>query len=123
MEILVINFSLDGMTEAEYRTMCDEVAPAFAAVSGLVSKVWLADRANGVYGGVYTFENGDALDAYLDTDFGAGRRDPGLGRCVDPPLRRAGGADGDHAWPGARDRVVTQWCPWSSIGGFLRRGA
>ena len=68
MEILVINFSLEGMTEAEYRKMCDEVAPAFAAVPGLVSKVWLADRANGVYGGVYTFENGAALDAYLASD-------------------------------------------------------
>lgn len=68
VEILVINFSLEGMTEAEYRTQCDEVAPAFAAVPGLVSKVWLADRANGVYGGVYTFESGAALDAYLASD-------------------------------------------------------
>ena len=68
MEILVINFSLEGMTEFEYRNLCDEVAPAFAAVPGLVSKVWLADRANGVYGGVYTFENGAALDTYLASD-------------------------------------------------------
>jgi hypothetical protein len=68
MEILIINFSLDGMTESEYRSQCDHVAPAFAAVPGLVSKVWLADRANGVYGGVYTFENGAAVDAYLASD-------------------------------------------------------
>jgi Putative mono-oxygenase ydhR len=68
VEILVINFSLDGITESEYRHLCDEVAPAFAAVPGLVSKVWLADQADGVYGGVYTFENGAALDAYLASD-------------------------------------------------------
>jgi Putative mono-oxygenase ydhR len=68
VEILVINFSLEGMTESEYRNLCDEVAPAFAAVPGLVSKVWLADRPNGVYGGVYTFETGAALDAYLASD-------------------------------------------------------
>ena len=68
MEILVINFSLEGMTEPEYRNLCDDVAPAFAAVAGLVSKVWLADRANGVYGGVYTFENGAAVDAFLASD-------------------------------------------------------
>ena len=70
MEILVINFSLEGMTESEYQSGCDDVAPAFAAVPGLVSKVWLADRANGVYGGVYTFENGQgaAVDAYLASD-------------------------------------------------------
>jgi hypothetical protein len=68
MEILVINFSLEGMTESEYLSQCDDVAPAFAAVPGLTSKVWLADRANGVYGAVYTFENGAALDAYLASD-------------------------------------------------------
>src|SRR4029078_3064089 len=68
VEILVINFSLEGLTEAEYRNECDEAAPAFAAVPRLVSKVWLADRATGVYGGVYTFENGAALDAFLGSD-------------------------------------------------------
>ena len=68
MEILVINFSLEGMTESEYRNLCDEVAPSVAAVPGLVSKVWLADRANSVYGGVYTFENGAAVDAFLASE-------------------------------------------------------
>ena len=68
MEILIINFSLEGITESEYRSQCDHLAPAFAAVPGLVSKVWLADRVNGVYGGVYSFEDGAALDAYLASD-------------------------------------------------------
>jgi hypothetical protein len=68
VEILIVNFSLEGMTESEYRNLCDDVAPAFAAVPGLVSKVWLADRATGVYGGVYVFENGAAVDAYLASD-------------------------------------------------------
>jgi hypothetical protein len=77
VEILVINFSL-AMTETEYRKMCDEVAPAFAAVPGLVSKVWLADRVNGVYGGVYTFESGEALDAHLASDLGQVAAIPGL---------------------------------------------
>jgi len=85
VEILVINFSLEGMTEAEYRTLCDEVAPAFAAVPGLVSKVWLADRAHGVYGGVYTFENGAALNAHLASDLGKVAAIPGL---VDISIRR-----------------------------------
>lgn len=85
MEILVINFSLEGMTEADYRDLCDNVAPAFAAVPGLVSKVWLADRANGVYGGVYTFETGDAVDAYLATDLAQVAAIPGL---VDVSVRR-----------------------------------
>ena len=86
MEILVINFSLEGMNESEYRNLCDEVAPAFAGVPGLVSKVWLADRANGVYGGVYTFESGAALDAYLASELLAQvGATPGL---VDISIRR-----------------------------------
>ena len=86
MEIVVINFSLDGMTESEYESMCDEVAPAFATVPGLLSKVWLADRANGVYGGVYTFEDGTAVDAFLTSDLMAQvGATPGL---VDISVRR-----------------------------------
>ena len=77
--------------------MCDEVAPAFAAVPGLVSKVWLADRENGVYGGVYTFENGAAVDAYLASDLLAQvAANSGPGGHLGPPLRGAVGADGDH---------------------------
>ena len=29
MEILLINFSIEGIDEAGYRRLCDEVAPAF----------------------------------------------------------------------------------------------
>ena len=68
MELVIINFSLDGLSEAEHRAKCDEIAPAFAAVPGLVSKVWLADTAGGVYGGVYTFEDGAAVDAFMSSD-------------------------------------------------------
>jgi hypothetical protein len=43
MHIQMINFQLSGVTEAEYVALCDELAPAFAAVPGLVRKVWLAN--------------------------------------------------------------------------------
>jgi hypothetical protein len=68
MEILIINFSLNGISDAEYRNQCDAIAPAFAAVPGLLSKVWLADVANGVYGGVYTFRDTAAADAFVGSD-------------------------------------------------------
>jgi hypothetical protein len=68
MEIVIINLSLHGMREPEYERLCGTLAPAIAAVPGLVSKVWLADRNSGVYGGVYTFENGAAADSYLASD-------------------------------------------------------
>ncbi len=48
------NFNLNGITETDYAAGCDQIAPAFAAVPGLVTKVWLADSDAGVYGGVCT---------------------------------------------------------------------
>ncbi len=68
MELLIINFNLNGITEADYAAVCDQIAPAFAAVPGLVTKVWLADSTAGVYGGIYTFDSGGALEAFLASD-------------------------------------------------------
>ena len=88
MEILIVNFSLDGMGEAEYEQLCAEVAPAFADVPGLASKVWLADRAEGIFGGVYTFVSRDAVDAFLASElFASVGATPGL---VNISLRRFG---------------------------------
>ena len=68
MELLIINFNLNGITETDYAAVRDQIAPAFALVPGLVTKVWLADSTRGVYGGVYTFETGAALDTFLESD-------------------------------------------------------
>ena len=92
MHILIINFNLDGLSEAEYEKGCNEVAPAFAAVPGLASKVWLADRAEGIFGGVYTFESAKAVDEYLQSDLWAAvGATPGL---VNISVRRFGVLDG-----------------------------
>ena len=87
VEVVVVTFSLEGMTESDYLSVCDEVAPPVAAVQGLISKVFLADQANGVYGGVYTFEDSAAADAYLASDLGNVAAIPGL---VDVSVRRFG---------------------------------
>ena len=92
MHILIVNFSLDGLSEEDFASACDELAPAFAAVPGLVSKVWLADRADGIYGGVYAFESEEAVDDYLQSDLWAGvGATPGL---VNISVRRFGILDG-----------------------------
>ena len=79
MQILIVNFNLDGLSEEEFESSCDELAPAFAAVPGLISKVWLADRAEGIFGGVYTFGSETALDDYLHSDlFAAVGSTPGF---------------------------------------------
>lgn len=92
MQILIVNFSLDGLSEEEFARSCDAVAPAFAEVPGLVSKVWLADRADGIFGGVYTFESEKSVDDYLQSDLFAGLGStPGL---VNISVRRFGVLEG-----------------------------
>jgi heme-degrading monooxygenase HmoA len=68
MHIQIINFHLKGVTEADFRALCDEVAPAFAEVPGLISKVWLANRTTNTYGGVYTWATRDAMEEYAKSD-------------------------------------------------------
>ena len=68
MHIQVVNFNLKGMSEGEYRKMCDELAPAFAGMAGLISKVWLADPATNTYGGVYTWRDRSAYEVYTRSD-------------------------------------------------------
>jgi len=92
MQILIVNFNLDGLSEEEFANSCDELAPAIAAVPGLASKVWLADRAEGIFGGVYTFETEGAVDDYLGSDLWAGvGATPGL---VNISVRRFGVLEG-----------------------------
>lgn len=92
MQILIVNFNLDGLSEEEFESSCDELAPAFAAVPGLASKVWLAERAEGIFGGMYTFESKEAVDDYLQSDLWAGVcATPGL---VNISARRFGVLEG-----------------------------
>ena len=43
MHIQIVNFNLKNMTDPGFRSMANEVAPAFASVPGLLGKIWLAD--------------------------------------------------------------------------------
>lgn len=64
MIIQVVTFNLRDLSDTEYRTVCDGLAPELARVPGLISKVWLADKASNTYGGVYTWADRHALDAF-----------------------------------------------------------
>ena len=67
MYIQVVNFNLKGMSHDEFTALCDRLAPVFANIPGLLSKVWLADAATNTYGGVYTWQNPQALQDYTRT--------------------------------------------------------
>ena len=69
MIIQVVNFNLEDLSDADYRKACDGLAPELARVPGLISKVWLADEASNSYGGVYTWVDQQAMDAFARSDF------------------------------------------------------
>jgi hypothetical protein len=68
MHVQIINFRLKDVSEADYKKLCDELAPEYAAVPGLVSKVWLADSAAGSYGGVYLWSDRQAMEDFAKTE-------------------------------------------------------
>lgn len=72
MHIAVVNFHLKDMTHEQFLAACDELAPAFAAVPGLISKVWLSDPASNTYGGVYTWRDRAAFEAFVAGDLAKG---------------------------------------------------
>ena len=79
MYVQVVTFRLAGLDEAAYLRRVDAVAPVFADMPGLRSKVWLADRATGTYGGVYTWADRESLEAYRGGEiFGRLQSDPQL---------------------------------------------
>jgi Putative mono-oxygenase ydhR len=79
MKIQIITFQLNGIDEEAYNHVCDELAPAFAAVPGLQAKLWLADRDTNTYGGVYIFTDAGAQAAFAGSDlFAAVASNPNL---------------------------------------------
>ena len=68
MHIMIVNFHLKDMTEEEYTRLCDQVAPAFADLPGLISKVWLANPATNTFGGVYTWRDQQAMHDFTKSD-------------------------------------------------------
>ena len=68
MYIQIINFRLKGVTEEDYAGLCDNLAPSYAAVPGLVRKIWLANSDTGTYGGVYVWQDKQAMEEFAATD-------------------------------------------------------
>ena len=65
MHIQIINFNLKDATEEQYLKICDELAPTFGSMPGLLTKYWLADTASNTYGGVYIWKDHAAMSAFL----------------------------------------------------------
>lgn len=74
MHILITTFKLAGLADEDYRQLAHVLAPQFLQAPGLVSKIWLADEASNMYGGVYFFEDAPSLQGYLESEFVADMR-------------------------------------------------
>lgn len=68
MHIQIVTFQLKDLSEEDYFNVCNQLAPSFADIPGLISKVWLADRNSGTYGGVYSWRDHAAMEAFAATD-------------------------------------------------------
>jgi hypothetical protein len=67
LHALVLTYGLRGKTTdpAAYEELSEALAPAFAAVPGLVSEVWLASRSRNRFGGFYLFDSRASFDAFV----------------------------------------------------------
>lgn len=68
MHVQIINFHLEDTDEQGYSEIANDVAPAFADIPGLLSKVWLANSNTGTYGGVYFWSDRGAMEEFAKTE-------------------------------------------------------
>jgi putative monooxygenase ydhR len=65
MHALVVTYGLNGRTACEHAEFSEALAPAFAAVPGLVSRTSLENPTAGRYGAFYVFETKGAFDRFV----------------------------------------------------------
>jgi Putative mono-oxygenase ydhR len=68
MQIMLVTYTLNGPTDAEYRAGCEGEAALFAGIPGCASKVWLGNDGKGTYGAIYTFDDERSADTYRQSD-------------------------------------------------------
>ena len=72
MRVQIITFNLKGLSDEEYRSHCEAIAPAFAQLPGLLSKTWLANAETNTYGGVYLWRDRRSMESYERSDIYGG---------------------------------------------------
>jgi hypothetical protein len=65
MHAQLITFGLNGITEEQFREACGADAPTFAALPGLLGKIWLRDPETNTYGGLYLWADQEAYERYI----------------------------------------------------------
>jgi hypothetical protein len=55
MHALFVTYTLRDADPAQHAELCEQLAPAVAAVPGLLAKTWLTNCETGRFGGFYVF--------------------------------------------------------------------
>jgi len=69
MHISIFEYRIRDIDDAGWSQTCDGLAPAFAAVPGLVRKIWLHGKG-ATRGGVYLWTDKAAYEAFLASELG-----------------------------------------------------
>lgn len=68
MYVQMVTFGLNGVTEEQFHDFCAGEAATFAALPGLLSKIWLRRPDAKTYGGIYLWRDRAAHDDYLRSE-------------------------------------------------------
>jgi hypothetical protein len=69
MHAQLITYQLHDISQPDYLTkMVEPDAPILAKVTGLISKVWLADEDRNTFGGFYLWESKEAMVTFMHSD-------------------------------------------------------
>lgn len=68
MHALFVTYALRDATPDQHAELCEQLAPAVAAVPGLVSKTWLANGETGRYGGFYLFASRADFERFVASE-------------------------------------------------------
>jgi Putative mono-oxygenase ydhR len=79
MHALVVTYGLRGVSAVEHAELGEQLAPAYLAVPGLLSRTGLENAATGRYGAVYLFESEAALQGFVASElYAVTHEHPGL---------------------------------------------
>lgn len=68
MHALFVAYTLRDANPTQHAELCEQLAPAVAAVPGLLSKTWLANAETGRFGGFYLFASRAAFERYVASE-------------------------------------------------------
>lgn len=68
MHALFVAYTLRDSDPAQHAELCEQLAPAVAAVPGLLAKTWLTNPETGRFGAFYVFASRAAFEHYVASE-------------------------------------------------------